>query len=65
MTNKTSHGNIDPKAKEAKNLAKEGVEAMQQGDPDEGRFLIDAAKDLDPSAATEVLKDQPRKEGKQ
>jgi hypothetical protein len=57
MTGKTSHGGRDAKAKEAKNLAKEGVEAMQHGDRDEGKFLIDAAKDLDPGAAAKALKE--------
>jgi hypothetical protein len=64
MTDKTSHGSGDTKAKEAKNLAQDGVEAMQHGDRDEGKFLVDAAKDLDPAAATEVLKEKPAKEGK-
>ena len=43
------------RAEEAKNLAKEAVEATKQGDKDEGAFLADAAKALDKGAATGVL----------
>ena len=40
---------------EAKNLAKDAVEAARQGDDEEGKFLADAAKALDKDAAAEVL----------
>jgi ribosomal protein S20 len=52
----TTGGDIS-RSEEAKNLAKEAVEAIQHGDKDEGKFLSDAAKELDPSAASQVLKD--------
>lgn len=55
MTGKTG-GDIS-RAEEAKNLAKEAVEAIQHGEKEEGKFLGDAAKQLDPAAASEVLKD--------
>ena len=45
------------RADEAKNLAKEAVEAAEQGDGEEGKFLADAAKALDKYAAAAVLKD--------
>lgn len=61
MSTKANHGVDEDKATEAKNLAKEGLEAIQQGDKDEGKFLIDAAKDLDKEAAGEVLKEKPAK----
>ena len=44
------------RAEEAKNLAKDAVEATEQGDGEEGKFLADAAKALDKDAATAVLK---------
>ncbi len=44
------------RATEAKDLAKDAVEAVQQGDKEEGEFLADAARDLDRKAADEVLK---------
>ena len=40
---------------EARNLAKDAVEAKQQGDREESGFLADAAKALDKDAATEIL----------
>ncbi len=40
---------------EARNLAREALEAKQQGDREESRFLADAAKALDEDAATEIL----------
>ena len=45
------------RAEEAKNLAKDAVEATEHGDGEEGKFLADAAKALDRNAAAEVLKD--------
>ena len=45
------------RAEEAKNLAKDAVEATEHGDGEEGRFLADAAKALDKDAAAAVLKD--------
>ena len=46
------------RATEAKDLAKDAVEAVESGDKEEGKFLADAARDLDPKAAGEVLKDK-------
>ncbi len=40
---------------EARNLAKDAVEAKQQGDREESSFLADAAKALDKDAADAVL----------
>ena len=40
---------------EARNLAKEALEAKQQGDREESGFLADAAKALDKDAAAEIL----------
>ncbi len=40
---------------EARNLAKEALEAKQQGDREESSFLADAAKALDKDAAAEIL----------
>ena len=45
------------RSEEAKNLAKEAVDAIQHGEKEEGKFLSDAAKELDPSAASKVLKE--------
>ncbi len=50
------------RAEEAKNLAKDAVEATRHGDKEEGKFLADAAKALDKEAAAGVLtgKDAPK-----
>ncbi len=48
-------GGVD-RATEAKDLATDAVEAVEGGDKDEGKFLADAARDLDRKAADEVLK---------
>jgi hypothetical protein len=45
----------DGRSEEAKNLAKEAQEAVAGGEKEEGEFLAEAAKDLDPAAAAEVL----------
>ena len=45
------------RTEEAQNLAKEAVEAMEHGEKEEGKFLSDAAKGLDPAAASKILKD--------
>lgn len=64
MTGKTSYGSSGTKTKEARDLVREGVEAVRHGGRDEGQFLTDAAKDLDPEAATKALKGQPAEEVK-
>jgi hypothetical protein len=47
----------DPeKRHEAENLAKEAMEEIQHGNKDEGRFLAEEARELDPSAAENVLR---------
>ncbi len=40
---------------EARNLATEGLDAMQHGDKEEGKFLIDEARHLDKAAADAVV----------
>lgn len=61
-----SEGQID-KTEEARNLAHEAVEEMAHGDREEGKFLAEEAKALDPSGAAEVLKNEagqkPKKAG--
>ncbi len=57
MSGKIKDEGVD-KATEAKDLATDAVEAIEHGDKEEGKFLADAAKALDPSAAAEVLKDK-------
>lgn len=54
MTEKTGHD--VSRADEAKNLAADAMEAVQHGDKEEGKFLADAARALDPAAASEVLR---------
>lgn len=56
MTGKTKSEDDAARAKEAANLVKEGEEAKRRGDQHEARFLIDAARDIDPAAATETFK---------
>jgi ribosomal protein S20 len=43
---------------EARNLAKEALEEVAHGNKEEGSFLAQEAKALDPAAAKEVLKDR-------
>ncbi|MBV9538207.1 MAG: hypothetical protein JOY70_04650 [Acidisphaera sp.] len=52
------------KTEEARNLAREAVEEIRQGNKEEGEFLAEEAKALDPDAAKKVLKDveqQPKR----
>lgn len=52
----------DPeKRHEAENLAKEAMEEIQHGNKDEGRFLAEEARELDPSAAENVLRAREQK----
>ena len=53
-TDATPH--LPDRAEEARNLAVEGMEEMRQGNKDEGKFLIDEARAMDPAAADEVVK---------
>ncbi len=48
---------LPDRAEEARNLAKEGVEELQHGDKDEGKFLIDEARAMDKAAADQVVKE--------
>ena len=43
---------------EAKHLAEEAVEEMGHGNKEEGKFVLEEARKLDPSAVDEVLDDQ-------
>ena len=43
------------RAEEAHNLAVEGLDEIEHGNKEEGKFLIDEAKHLDPKAAAEVV----------
>jgi hypothetical protein len=52
-------GDVPDKKEEAKNLAREAVEELEHGDRDEGRFLAEEAKALDPAGAAEVMKGAP------
>ncbi len=47
---------LPDRAEEARNLASEGLEELQHGNKEEGKFLIDEARALDKSAADEVVK---------
>ena len=47
---------LPDRAEEARNLASEGLEELQHGNKEEGKFLIDEAKALDKTAAEEVVK---------
>ena len=47
----------EERAEEARNLAKEAVEALEDGEREEGDFLAAEAKQLDPDAAAEILGD--------
>ena len=62
MSGKTG-GDVS-RSDEAQNLAKEAVDAIKQGDKEEGEFLADAAKELDPAAADRILKEGGKQKGK-
>ena len=47
---------LPDRAEEAHNLAVEGLEEMQHGNKEEGKFLIDEARAMDKAAADEVVK---------
>ncbi len=49
---------LPERAEEARNLASEGLEELQHGNKEEGKFLIDEAKALDKEAAEEVVKNK-------
>ncbi|MBV8095638.1 MAG: hypothetical protein JOY71_24615 [Acetobacteraceae bacterium] len=55
--NKSKTGETD-RHEEAKHLAEEAVEEMSQGNKEEGKFVLEEARKLDPSAVEEVLDDQ-------
>lgn len=44
-----------PATEEARNLAEEAIEALEDGDKEEAHFLAGEAKALDPAAAKEVI----------
>ena len=45
---------------EAKHLAEEAMEEFNQGNQAEGKFVLDEARKLDPSAVEEVTKTQQK-----
>ncbi len=47
---------LPDRAEEARNLASEGLEEMQHGNKEEGKFLIGEARTLDKEAADAVVK---------
>lgn len=54
----------DPeKRHEAENLAKEAIEEIEHGDQEEGKFLAEEARELDPAAAETVLRHGDEKAG--
>jgi hypothetical protein len=54
----------DPeKRHEAENLAKEAIEEIQHGNQEEGRFLAQEARELDPATAGSVLQQREHKPG--
>ena len=55
MTAKPKTTTDPEKAEEARHVAEEAMEARQQGNPEEAKFLAGEAKALDPKAAAEVL----------
>jgi len=58
MAENKSKTNETDRHEEAKHLAEEAVEEMSQGNKEEGKFVLDEARKLDPSAVEEVLDDQ-------
>ena len=52
----------DEKAEEARNLALESVEALEDGDTEEARFLAAEAKQIDKKAAEAVLNTETDKD---
>ena len=55
MAEKIVENGVD-RSTEAKDLAADAKEAAGRGEKDESAFLADAARQLDPAAADEVLK---------
>ncbi len=55
MADKIVENGVD-RATEAKDLAHDAQDAASRGEKDESSFLADAARELDPKAADEVLK---------
>ena len=58
MSDEKSEPTLPERSEEAQNLAREGLEEIQHGDKEEGKFLIDEARALDKKAADEVLKQE-------
>ncbi len=44
-----------PAAEEARHLAEEAIEALDEGEREEAHFLAEEARALDPAAAREVI----------
>ena len=53
---KQAEPHLPGRAEEAHNLAVEALEEIKHGNKEEGKFLLDEAKQLDPKAAEEVVK---------
>lgn len=64
MADKTTQGGEVERKDEAKNLAKEAVQEIRHGNKEEGKFLAEEARDLDPAAAAEVLEQKPARASK-
>lgn len=64
MSGKQDPAHDDETAEEARHVAEEAVEAAEQGDMKEARFLAHEAEALDPEAAREVLDRADAKGGK-
>ena len=47
---------LPDRAEEAHNLAVEALDEIKHGNKEEGKFLLDEAKQLDPKAAEEVIR---------
>lgn len=66
MSGASQDGTADDRAEEARNLAEEAVEAMEDGEPEEAKFLAAEAKALDKAAAEAVLNaDEAEEAGKE
>jgi hypothetical protein len=50
-----SEPHLPDRAEEARNLAKEGQEELKHGNAEEGNFLIEEARELDPAATDAAL----------
>lgn len=61
MAEQRRAGGDPEKRHKAENLAKEAVEELEHGNKDEGKFLAEEARELDPAAADAVLQHRSAK----